>query len=137
MKLQKAIAKTTSVSIFLTLFVILNHKDRDLVNHSLLLSWFSVNAQESQQVVAIKDLQPGKIQTVSGIVAALCDDEFILRDDSSPVVVKVDLEAKNIRLFQGEKVAVSGIYFQNELEAFEIRRTNGEVFKLNAASEDL
>jgi hypothetical protein len=45
--------------------------------------------------------------------------------------VKVDLETKNIRLFQGERLSIIGIYYSEELEAFQIKRANGELIKLN------
>ncbi len=75
---------------------------------------------------------------VSGVVAALCDDELILRDDTSPILVNVDLEKENINLFQGEKVTIIGIYNQDELDALQLKRANGEVFTLSSSvKEDL
>lgn len=135
MKLIFAIAKHTAI--LLMMFVILALEKKHQAHHLLGLDWLSANSQDKEHIAAIKNLQSGKIQTISGIVEALCDDEFILRDDTSPVVVKVDLESENIRLFQGEKLSIIGIYYQEELEAFQIKRANGELIKLNSTENDL
>lgn len=133
MKILNAIAKNTAILSFIV--VILNFDNQhSVLAHHLYYGLLTANAQTSEHIVAIRDLQPGKIQTVSGIVEALCDDEFILRDDTSPIVVKVDLEARNIKLFQGEKVTINGIYHQEELEAFQLKKANGELINLNSVN---
>jgi uncharacterized protein YdeI (BOF family) len=137
MKWTIAIAKSIVALPIVFLILILSDLEQVQAHHLLLVNFFIANAQDSGQIVAIRDLQPGKIQTVSGVVTALCDDEFIIRDDTSPIVVKVDLEANNIKLFQEEKVTVSGIYSNEALEAFQIKRANGELVKFNATNENL
>ncbi|GAB4529734.1 MAG: hypothetical protein Tsb0014_11850 [Pleurocapsa sp.] len=137
MKWTIAIAKSVATLPIVFLILILSNGHRVQAHHLLLANFTIANDLDSGQIVAIRDLQTGKIQVISGVVAALCDDEFIIRDDTSPIVVKVDLEANNIKLFQGEKVTVSGIYHNEELEAFWIKRTNGELLKLNLRNDDL
>jgi hypothetical protein len=137
MKWTSAIAKFIVTLPIVLVFLILSGLHRVQARHLLLVNLLTANAQDKGQIVAIRDLQPGKIQTIFGVVSALCDDEFIIRDDTSPIVVKVDLEANNIKLFQGEKVTISGIYYNEKLEAFQIKRTNGEIIKLNSRNDDL
>jgi uncharacterized protein YdeI (BOF family) len=136
MKLILAIAKNTAILLIMMVILTLDDKQQVKPHHSF-LPWLTANSQDNEHIAAIKNLQPGKIQTISGIVEALCDDEFILRDDTSSIVVKVDLEAENIRLFQGERLSIIGIYHSEELEAFQIKRANGELIKLNSADDDL
>lgn len=141
MKFLLAIAKPTVFLLIMAVLLNLNNKERAYAHHHLLaFNWLMANAQDTAtdgNIIAIRDLQPGKVQTISGVVAAFCDDEFILRDDSSPIVVKVDLEAEKIKLFQGERLSVIGIFHNDELEAFQIKKSNGELIKLNTAHEDL
>jgi uncharacterized protein YdeI (BOF family) len=136
MKLILAIAKNTAILMIMMVILTLDDKQQVKPHHSS-LPWLTANSQDNEPIATIKNLQPGKIQTISGIVEALCDDEFILRDDTSSIVVKVDLETKNIRLFQGERLSIIGIYYQEELEAFQIKRANGELIKLNSTENDL
>ena len=140
MKFLLAIAKYTVFLLIMTVLLNLNHKERAYAHHLLAFNWLIANAQDAAtegNIVAIRDLQPGKVQTISGVVAALCDDELIVRDDTSPIVVKVDLEAENIKLFQGERLSIIGIYHNDEIEAFQIKKSNGELIKLNTTQEDL
>jgi uncharacterized protein YdeI (BOF family) len=132
MKLILAIAKKTAILLIMMVILTLDDKQQVKTHHSSFFHWLSANSQDNAHAATIRDLQPGKIQTISGIVEALCDDEFILRDDNSSIVVKVNLETKNIRLFQGEKLSIIGIYYQEELEAFQIQRANGELIELNS-----
>lgn len=132
MKLILAIAKNTAILLIMMVILTLDDKQQVKTHHASFFHWLSANSQDNSQAATIRDLQPGKIQTISGIVEALCDDEFILRDDTSSIVVKVDLETKNIRLFQGEKLSIIGIYYNEELEAFQIQRANGELIQLNS-----
>ena len=92
-------------------------------------------AQNPQNIIAIRDLKPGKIQAVSGAIVALHDDELILEDNTSSVVVKISPKTQNIKLFQGEKINIIGIYQHEKLEAFQITRANGELIKLDSADE--
>lgn len=137
MKSLTAIANFTFIFSLVFVLVFLGDKHSVQAHHFLVSPKLIANAKTSEQIVAIINLQPGKIQQVSGFVEALCDDEFILRDDTSPLVVKVDLKAQNIQLFQGEELTVIGIYYDEKLEAFEIKKANGTLIKLNSANTNL
>lgn len=133
MKSTLKIIKYMAIMPILIFILFFNANARAQTLNNFTFNWL-FNHSNPKEIVTIIDLKPGKIQTVSGIVEALCDDEFILRDNSSPIVVKVDLELEDIALFQGEKVTITGIYQEEELEAFEIKRANGEVINLNSAN---
>lgn len=130
MKIIIAIA-TTIISILL-----INNYQRSKPDNIFAFWQGQAYVQDSEKIIAIRDLKPEKIQMVSGVVAALCDDELILRDDTSPILVNVDLEKENINLFQGEKVTIIGIYNQDELDALQLKRANGEVFTLSSSIEE-
>lgn len=137
MKSLTAIANFTFILSLIFVLVSLGDKHSVQAHHFLVSPKLIANAKTSEQIVAIINLQPGKIQQVSGFVEALCDDEFILRDDTSPLIVKVDLKAQNIQLFQGEELTVIGIYYDEKLEAFEIKKANGTLIKLNSVTTNL
>ncbi|MGC9505128.1 hypothetical protein [Baaleninema sp.] len=79
-----------------------------------------------QQSVGDPLTNPG-VGTVSGSVNALVDnDEFLLETDTGTVLVDSDLpDSQILNLTPGERVTVTGIYDDEDFDAFSITREDG------------
>jgi Ca2+-binding RTX toxin-like protein len=79
--------------------------------------------------VDVINLQRGIVQTITGTVAQIRDeDEFILRDRTGRIKVEADLDDdRALNLPRGAEVTVIGALDDDDFEALRITRDNGTV----------
>jgi uncharacterized protein YdeI (BOF family) len=80
--------------------------------------------------VLIRNLKPGRSQTIEGRVVRLVDeDDFVLRDRSGRILVEVDLDDRRLPLQSGERIRVVGRLDRDDFDfdAQRVTRPNGSV----------
>jgi uncharacterized protein YdeI (BOF family) len=89
-------------------------------------------------VVAIRNLRPGRQQTIQGrVVRLIDDDDFVLRDRTGRILVDVDLDDRRLPLRAGDSVRVVGRLDRDDFDfdARRLVRPNGTVlFNRRSAS---
>jgi uncharacterized protein YdeI (BOF family) len=81
-------------------------------------------------VVPIRNLRPGRQQTIEGRVVRLVDDDdFVLRDRTGRILVDLDLDDRRLPLRSGQRVRVVGRLDQDDFDfdAQRVVRPNGTV----------
>lgn len=70
-------------------------------------------------------------QEISGQIVGIRGDEFLLQTSSGQVLVEAeDRPLRRANLAKGESITVTGVYDEEEFEAYTITRPNGDVIQV-------
>jgi len=101
---------------------------------AIVFSVFSIYLLQINEVLArtpIGDLRRSDSATVSGEVASVVGNEFILTDGTGEIIVDAGPRWwHEVNLVPGERVTVVGEYDDDDFDAYSITRNNGEVIKI-------
>jgi hypothetical protein len=101
---------------------------------AIVLSVFSIYLLQINEVLArtpIGELRRSDSATVSGEVASVVGNEFILTDGTGEIIVDAGPRWwHEVNLVPGERVTVVGEYDDYDFDAYSITRSNGEVIKI-------
>jgi uncharacterized protein YdeI (BOF family) len=101
--------------------------------HALLLapSFLLLGAFEVEANTSIRDLQQNAGVTISGTVTNVVGNEFIVDDGTGQMIVDAGPRwYHTIHVTQGERVKVIGEYDNDDFDAYQITRSNGEVMTI-------
>lgn len=103
------------------------------VGVSAMIVTASLNTQA--QTVPIEQLQRQNGVTITGTVRSVVGNEFILSDGTGEVIVDAGPRwYHSINVSEGDQVTVVGEYDDDDFDAFQIIRDNGEVFVVRDGS---
>jgi hypothetical protein len=101
---------------------------------AIVLSVFSIYLLQINEVLArtpIGELRRSDSATVSGEVASVVGNEFILTDGTGEIIVDAGPRWwHEVNLVPGERVTVVGEYDDYDFDAYSITRSNGEVIQI-------
>lgn len=85
----------------------------------------------AQAQVSIRDLQRNAGVSISGQIRSVVGNEFILDDGTGQIIVDAGPRwYREINLSAGEQVTVVGEYDDDDFDAYQITRRNGEVIQI-------
>jgi hypothetical protein len=84
-----------------------------------------------QAQVPIRELQKNRGITVSGVIRSVVGNDFVLDDGTGQIIVDAGPRwYHQLNFTPGERVTVVGEYDGDELDAFTITRSNGDVMQI-------
>lgn len=96
---------------------------------SALVATTSFAAEAQVSIGSLQQRQQGT--TISGTVRSVVGNEFILSDGTGEVIVDAGPRwYRAINISQGEQLTVTGEYDDDDFDAFQITRANGEVITI-------
>ncbi len=70
-------------------------------------------------------------QEISGQIIGIRGDEFLLQTSSGQILVEAeDRPLRRANLAEGESITVTGVYDEEDFEAYTIIRSNGDVIQV-------
>ncbi|MFP4134506.1 MAG: DNA-binding protein [Halothece sp.] len=99
----------------------------------LLITLITAIPEIKAETLPIRELQQNPGIRIQGTIRSLVGNEFILSDGTGEIIVDAGpVWYHDLNLRQGERITVVGEYDDDDFDAYQITRSNGETIRIRS-----